>query len=563
MSVEKVLSDFVASKEPGALIMQGPWGIGKTFFWEKRVIANLLRKPWKKKYSYVSLFGINSLPDLRVAIAVATDEFDRDAVSKRRLESRLWGRFWKSLQWLGDIFRIVPRSGNAIAAIYERISFYFVKDRIICFDDIERHGKGLEIKDFLGIVSFLVEQRRCRVVAILNADSLDDDDQKIWKINKEKVFHGEVTYRPALRETIELGLLGGESEAWYKTVLLSLEELNVSNIRLVQRTARFVRLACQSFSKKDLTADVVNQIGRAIPLLVWSIHGASSGAPPLDFLLGRGAFDPYLLGSRNSSDVTADERRWHEILTKYGYFLNGKFDESLIGMVSFGFPDAEDFAMGIDDLMAHLDLDQKRRVWQGAWNMYHQSVSDNGDEIAAAFDAAWPLVVDREHAVNLQGAARILRIVGRPDLATKFIGQWVDARKGTRIGELAPRELNMFDRITDEEIISSCSQALGEHREIVMDIAEAFDVASKSSNLSEVVVATFASADVDDIVAVLDNSGGENFSNAVKRLSGLSGYPDMSMEKTAGTKFMAACARVSARSALNADRMKNWINMQT
>ena len=72
MSLSKVeikISDFLSTNTPEVMAIKGAWGVGKTFTW------NTLSKQAKnnkrialKKYSYVSLFGINTLETFKSAI---------------------------------------------------------------------------------------------------------------------------------------------------------------------------------------------------------------------------------------------------------------------------------------------------------------------------------------------------------------------------------------------------------------------------------------------------------------------------------------------------------------
>ena len=60
--------------------MTGQWGVGKTFAWNKYPFQNaqMQGQIGLKRYSYVSLFGINSLDDLKYAIFENTDSVLRD-----------------------------------------------------------------------------------------------------------------------------------------------------------------------------------------------------------------------------------------------------------------------------------------------------------------------------------------------------------------------------------------------------------------------------------------------------------------------------------------------------
>ena len=62
-----------------------------------------------------------------------------------------------------NLFKGAPIVKSFSPAI-ETISFLSLNGTIICIDDLERKGKGLEIKDILGLVSLLKEQKKCKVV---------------------------------------------------------------------------------------------------------------------------------------------------------------------------------------------------------------------------------------------------------------------------------------------------------------------------------------------------------------------------------------------------------------
>jgi len=63
------LNSFLSSKEPEVLCITGHWGVGKTYAWNHYLKTAQESKSVKlERYSYVSLFGRNSLDDVRTAI---------------------------------------------------------------------------------------------------------------------------------------------------------------------------------------------------------------------------------------------------------------------------------------------------------------------------------------------------------------------------------------------------------------------------------------------------------------------------------------------------------------
>ncbi|EMV1908006.1 NTPase, partial [Shigella flexneri] len=65
--IKEQLSDFISSAEPEVMAIQGEWGIGKTYTWNAFLKENKNKIAFNR-YSYVSLFGVNSLDALKYSI---------------------------------------------------------------------------------------------------------------------------------------------------------------------------------------------------------------------------------------------------------------------------------------------------------------------------------------------------------------------------------------------------------------------------------------------------------------------------------------------------------------
>ncbi|HCD5494277.1 TPA: NTPase, partial [Escherichia coli] len=75
----------------------------------------------------------------------------------------------------------------------EAMSFLTVSKMIVVIDDLERRGKNLDVKDVLGLVSLLKEQKDCKVVLLLNNGTASMEDYSTYK---EKVIDRDITYNP-------------------------------------------------------------------------------------------------------------------------------------------------------------------------------------------------------------------------------------------------------------------------------------------------------------------------------------------------------------------------------
>lgn len=167
MSIEIIKSQinkFLVSKEPEVMAIKGSWGIGKTYSWNKFLKeAKEGQKIGLGMYSYISLFGVNSLNEFKYSIFVnkiKRSEIGKDA-SFETFSHNL-NKTWSILQ--DKSFKISAidlaskmATKNSISNITESIAFLSLSETIICIDDLERRGKGLELKDVLGLVSLLKE----------------------------------------------------------------------------------------------------------------------------------------------------------------------------------------------------------------------------------------------------------------------------------------------------------------------------------------------------------------------------------------------------------------------
>jgi len=65
--IHEEINRFLKSSDPEVLCIKGRWGVGKTFAWT-RFIHEAIEISVLRDYSYVSLFGLNSLEDLGYSI---------------------------------------------------------------------------------------------------------------------------------------------------------------------------------------------------------------------------------------------------------------------------------------------------------------------------------------------------------------------------------------------------------------------------------------------------------------------------------------------------------------
>src|SRR5579885_1071732 len=67
--IREEISRFLRSPEPEVICITGEWGVGKTYTWQTELNeAKSKKELGLRRYSYASLFGINSLDGLKLSL---------------------------------------------------------------------------------------------------------------------------------------------------------------------------------------------------------------------------------------------------------------------------------------------------------------------------------------------------------------------------------------------------------------------------------------------------------------------------------------------------------------
>jgi hypothetical protein len=105
-----------------------------------------------------------------------------------------------------------------------------IRNQLICIDDIERAGQGLDVADILGLVSSLRERRGCKIVLLLNEDGLGTQASKTFRTHLEKAVDQAVRFEPTPEESAAAALDGqGAADQLLRDNVI---KLGITNIRV-------------------------------------------------------------------------------------------------------------------------------------------------------------------------------------------------------------------------------------------------------------------------------------------------------------------------------------------
>lgn len=216
--VEKLnsrLLELFKSEEGFVVALNGEWGIGKTYFWNKFIKENFADRVRNKEVVYVSLFGKETIKDIQTDILLQISKFGK---LYERVNSAVGSSKFSGI----DI--------SSVLSLATKTDF---EDIIICFDDFERKSNKLNSKDILGLISQFKEQKNCKIVMIYNQNEVGNEDKKVVSDYKDKVIDYELHYKPTVAESYNA--VSSRLKVFKNYPLSYLEHKGVNNIRVIKR----------------------------------------------------------------------------------------------------------------------------------------------------------------------------------------------------------------------------------------------------------------------------------------------------------------------------------------
>jgi hypothetical protein len=243
-----------------AVLLTGPWGVGKTHFIkqfiESRTVA-LGDDRKTKKTLFVSLYGITSFRQIE-------DEFQRQL--HPILSSKGMKIAWavgKGLLKSTTKIDLGDKEELSINAQIPEIDFadYFQtpKDCILIFDDLERCS--MNASDILGYINSFVEHHSFKTIILANETAILEKDEK-YKLIKEKLIGQTLELQPSTQAALSNFLKGIRHQKTLSflesnaDLLLSIyRQSGTNNLRLLKHSLwDFERLAT-TFTEKHWSND--------------------------------------------------------------------------------------------------------------------------------------------------------------------------------------------------------------------------------------------------------------------------------------------------------------------
>lgn len=168
--VESILDYVRADYTDYAIMINGEWGSGKTYFWNHKVknkIESLNINGKKYTTIYMSLYGISNLEEISKKIFIETTQL-MDKNMKKYMASTGQSTIPEYAKTGLDMANLFGVTQNGDKMDYGK--FFATDDKILCFDDLER--ANVDVIDILGYINNFVEHDHIKTIIICNEKEL-------------------------------------------------------------------------------------------------------------------------------------------------------------------------------------------------------------------------------------------------------------------------------------------------------------------------------------------------------------------------------------------------------
>jgi hypothetical protein len=572
--VEKEIRRLLATKAAEVVCISGHWGVGKTYAWNKYLNDAKGRAGGivLEHYSYVSLFGITSLDDLKHAIfensvsakhigtqpslATLTENAKRildqirgygHAEGRPGIGSNLmatWNQVWRKGS---SLLQFVPMAKSS-AGVVGPLGYWSIKESIICLDDIERRGDKLSVRDVLGLVLNLKEQKQCKIVIILNDDAVEKDKEKNeFATHSEKVVDINLKFAPTASESVGIAL---DTETEHIRLLgQHCVALGISNIRVIKKLERAVNSLEPLLSDYDQV--IMKQAIHSVVLLGWS-HLEPTVAPTLDYLKRRA---PHSLRSDDRKPLSEQEAAWNALLDAYGFEVIGDFELALIKGIQNGYFDPErlrDLAREANQYITERD---ELSSYKEAWALYHESFNDNAEDLAEKMLASYKLNAKRVNVGDMHGTVQLLKELGKAEHARQAIEAYI-AVHGTDKAAFDRQSLPFGDLITDPDLIRAMDEKLRTFEDERNPVRVLLSISQGWTPKDLALLQEFS---VDQLYSMFKHNSGKELRQLIDnclQFNRISNAPDAGTQLAKRARM--ALEKIGKESALNAMRVRKY-----
>jgi hypothetical protein len=544
MSLEQittVVENFVNNPRNELLVIKGDWGVGKSYFWKKLVTKLRANRVFDREYySGVSVFGLNSLDELKTAIAV--NRIEMRAPEKVDSVNTNLAKLLKHVEKIPAVEKYV---GSSIGTLLQAT----IRDTLICIDDVERKGTKLAIKDILGLCSLLKEERNCKLVIILNEAGLDSSSSKEFKVHGEKIIDRQVEFSMSAEESFNCVFSPREEK--YELTRNCVFTLNVPNLRILQRIGAAIEDITPVLAGSEKQS--VNSIIRSLILYMWSYYGEGNGAPRLNLILNYSRVNAWMKREKNIEE-SEEEKEWSRLSAAYDYWHTDEIDHCLVKYVQTGYLNRVEFDPLLEKLNQRQKVQAQDTSYRKAWESYGNSFDDEEEKFVSSILYAFRANIKVLPPRDLDGLVETLRYLGRDEEADDLIADYFAERSSPEDVKsfAAIRHSAFWDEIKDEGIVQRLRNMIANAQQDTRSLAEVVEPICLEKGWNPEDIPRMDSFSANDYYNFFKTYKGEQLYWCVRKCVDIGSNTGRNgMYKSIGRKTKEALLRIARETKLN------------
>ncbi|MGJ1269526.1 P-loop NTPase fold protein [Sphingobacterium spiritivorum] len=188
--IQDIFKDYLkAENTQYAIMINGKWGGGKTYFWKEKLKPLITGK---QKPIYITLNGISKIETVEYHLLLGL--IPLSSIDNKIIKS--------ATKFIGNATNVVTKYFTKSSSASEIFNGVVVENlnysnKIICIDDLERCQ--IPIEEILGFINNFIEHKSMKVLFL--ADETKIDSVK-YREAKEKIIRHTVNFEPYLEELI-------------------------------------------------------------------------------------------------------------------------------------------------------------------------------------------------------------------------------------------------------------------------------------------------------------------------------------------------------------------------
>ena len=237
--ISEIIKSFIEDSSFKSILIDGPWGCGKTHIINETIKANK-----KLKIYYLSLFGLESIDEINTALYEITRTKKNKIVRFLKRETIV----------LTKAIKAIPQIPNISDALEYQLSITSTKNvkssSIIVLDDLERLSNAISYSDLLGYINSLFLSN-CRFICLISTQNIKDTSRQIdFNDFKEKIF-----YRIYKINETNYDIFKNIYKNYDLNLNLEIYDLFEFNIRIAQKIELFYKNILNRLNDKKINLD--------------------------------------------------------------------------------------------------------------------------------------------------------------------------------------------------------------------------------------------------------------------------------------------------------------------